>query len=126
MKTKILNLLLILTSLLGYLEWGGGNHIFLFKAESEIILKLFTSPSEVFHPFIILPLAGQILLLVTLFQKAPAKTLTYISIIGLGLLLGFMFIIGLMSLNTKVLFSTIPFLTVSIWAVLHNRKSHKV
>lgn len=126
MKTKILNLLLILTSLLGYLEWGGGNHIFLFKAESEIILKLFTSPSEVLHPFIILPLAGQILLLVTLFQKAPAKTLTYISIIGLGLLLGFMFIIGLMSLNTKVLFSTIPFLTVSIWAVLHNRKSHKV
>lgn len=69
MKSKLLNFLLIVTSLLGYLEWGGDNHIFLFKAEAEILSKLFTDPLSVLHPFTLLPLAGQIILLITLFQK---------------------------------------------------------
>ncbi|MFC4740089.1 hypothetical protein ACFO3U_08785 [Flavobacterium ponti] len=119
MKSKILNFLLIITSLLGYLEWSGNNHIFLFKAEAEIFLKLFTNPLSVLHPFTILPLVGQILLLITLFQKTPNKTLSFISIAGLGLLLGFMFIIGLLSLNFKVIISTIPFIIVSVLAIRH-------
>jgi hypothetical protein len=122
MKSKILNFLLIITSLLGYLEWNGNNHIFLFKAEAEIFLKLFTNPLSVLHPFTILPLVGQILLLITLFQKTPNKTLSFISIAGLGLLLGFMFIIGLLSLNFKVIISTIPFIIVSVLAIRHFKK----
>ena len=39
MKSKIYNLLLILTSLVGYLEWGRKNHQFLFEAEAEIFTK---------------------------------------------------------------------------------------
>ncbi len=119
MKSKILNFLLIITSLVGYLEWSGNNHIFLFKAEAEIFLKLFTNPLSVLHPFTILPLVGQILLLITLFQKTPNKTLSFISIAGLGLLLGFMFIIGLLSLNLKVIISSIPFIIVSVLAIRH-------
>ena len=117
MKSKILNFLLLITSLLGYLEWGGNNHIFLFKAEAELFLKLFADPISVIHPFTILPLVGQILLLITLFQKTPNKTLSFISILGLGLLLGFIFIIGLMSLNFKVIISTIPFIVVSVLTI---------
>lgn len=117
MKSKILNFLLLITSLLGYLEWGGNNHIFLFKAEAEFFLKLFADPISVIHPFTILPLVGQILLLITLFQKTPNKTLSFISILGLGLLLGFIFIIGLMSLNFKVIISTIPFIVVSVLTI---------
>ena len=119
MKSKILNSLLIITSLIGYLEWGGNNYIFLFKAEAEIFLKLFTDPISVLHPFTILPLIGQVLLLITLFQKTPNKTLSFISIAGLGLLLGFIFIIGLMSLNFKVIISTIPFIVVSVLTIRH-------
>ena len=123
MKGKIINLFLIITSLLGYLEWGGGNHIFLFTEEIEIIHKLLTNPTSVIHPFTLIPLMGQILLLFTLFQKTPSKTLTYISIAGLGLLLGFMFIIGLMSMNFKMIISTIPFIVVATWAVLNLKKA---
>ncbi len=119
MKLKILNILLIITSLIGYLEWGGDNHIFLFQGESEIVYKLFTSPGSVIHPFILLPLIGQILLLITLFQKSPNRKITYISIAGLGLLLGFMFIIGLISFNVKILLSTIPFLIVVVYSFRH-------
>ncbi|MCC7521736.1 MAG: hypothetical protein IT220_08900 [Flavobacteriaceae bacterium] len=122
MKSKIINLLLIITSLLGYLEWGGGSHIFLFAGEIEIIQKLFTNPTSVIHPFTLIPLMGQILLLITLFQKTPSKILTYISIAGLSLLLGFMFIVGLMSMNIKIIISTIPFIVVSILAIRHYRK----
>ncbi|MBK8657169.1 MAG: hypothetical protein IPN20_25460 [Haliscomenobacter sp.] len=122
MKSKIINLLLIITSLLGYLEWGGGSHIFLFAGEIKIIQKLFTNPTSVIHPFTLIPLMGQILLLITLFQKTPSKILTYISIAGLGLLLGFMFIVGLMSMNLKIIISTIPFIVLSILAIRHYRK----
>ena len=122
MKPKILNALLIVTSLLGYLEWSGDSHTFLFLAEAEILHKLFTNPSSVVHPFILLPLIGQILLLITLFQKSPSKILTYVSIAGLGLLLGFMFIIGLISLNYKIIISTISFLVVAVLTIINLRK----
>ena len=122
MKGKILNSLLIITSLLGYLEWSGNSHSFLFQAEGEILSKLFTDPISILHPFTILPLIGQIILLVTLFQKTPSKTLTYISIGSLGLLLGFMFVLGLMSLNYKIVISTIPFIVISIIVIRHYRK----
>ena len=122
MKSKTLNFLLIIFSLFGYLEWSGNNHLFLFEAEIEIFSKLFTSPISVLHPFIVLPIAAQFILLFTLFQKKPSKKLTYISIFCLGILLGFMLIIGIISLNYKIALSTIPFIVVSIVTMLHHRK----
>ena len=73
MHAKILNTLLVLSSLIGYLEWSGNNHLFIVEAEREIILKLFTDPNSIIHPLIILPIGGQILLLLTLFQKNLIK-----------------------------------------------------
>lgn len=122
MKSKLLNVLLIITSFIGYLEWSGNNHTFLFQGEAEIIHKLFTNPTSVIHPLILFPLIGQILLFITLFQKTPSKVLIYLSIIGLGLLFGFMFIIGLMSVNLKIIISTIPFLTVAILTIKNLKK----
>lgn len=121
MKSKIFNLLLIITSLLGYLEWSGNNHMFLFQAEAEIVTKLLTAPKSVLHPFILMPLTGQILLLITLFQKQPNKVLTYISIAGIGILLAFMLLVGLLSLNFKIILSTIPFLVLAFLAIRHFR-----
>ena len=126
MKTKILNLLLVITSLFGYLEWSGDSNMFLFKAELEVFSKLFSDPISALHPFTILPILGQILLLFTLFQKVPSRVLSYISIFGLGLLLGFMFIIGVISLNYKILISTIPFIIVSILAIKNLRSVKEV
>lgn len=122
MKSKILNSLIILTSLFAYLEWGGNRHSFIFQVESEILTKLVTDTFAILHPFILIPLFGQLLALVTLFQKKPSKTLTYISIASIGLLLVFLFLIGLISFNYKILLSTIPFLVVSVLAIRHYRK----
>jgi hypothetical protein len=122
MKSKILNFLLIIFSLFGYLEWSGNNHLFLLEAEIEILSKLFVNPKSVIHPFIILPIISQFLLLVTLFQKSVSKKLTYISIFGLGLLVYFLLFVGLISLNYKIVISTIPFVLLSILTILHHKK----
>lgn len=125
MKFKILNFLLIVTSLIGYLEWSGDSKAFLFQAEADILYKLFTNPTSVIHPFILLPLAGQLILLITLFQKEPSKILTYIGMFGLSILLGFMFAIGILSGNIKILAFSIPFLVVTLITFVQIKKHRK-
>lgn len=122
MKHKILNLSLVLTSLIGYLEWGTDSKMFLFQGEMEILSKLFTDPTSVAHPFTLLPLFGQLLLLVTLVQKQPNKILTYTGLGCIGILLAFMFVIGLMSFNVKILLSAVPFLVTAVFTIRHLRE----
>jgi hypothetical protein len=123
MKSRFFNFLLLVTSLLGYLEWSGNNHTFLFQAEIEILSKLYTNPSAVFHPFIIIPLLGQSILLVTLFQKTPNKTLTFLGIGAIGILLVFMIVIGMLALNYKIIISTIPFISMVFFTIKYHRKT---
>ena len=121
MKSKIINICIILASLFGYLEWGKDSKMFLFQGEIEIVSKLFSDPASVIHPFTLFPLFGQIILVFTLFQKKPSRLL---SIIGLGcltVLLLLMFAIGIMTLKFKILISTMPFLLTGILAIRHYR-----
>lgn len=124
MKEKTLNFFALITSLLGYLEWGGNSHIFLFQAEYEIFSKLFVNQMSVAHPMIFFPLIGQFLLLITLFQNKPSRLLTFSGVGSLSVLLLFMLIIGVLSLKIKIIVSVIPFLIVSILIFRHNMK-HK-
>lgn len=117
MKSKALNLLLIITSLIGYLEWGNNNSSFLFQAEYEVIKGLFSNMGSVAHPFTLIPLIGQILIFITLFQKEPSRTLSYIGMACLALLLGFMLLIGAFAMNFKIFISTIPFFLVVLLVV---------
>ena len=122
MKRKVMNGLAILSSLFGYLEWGGGNRMFLFQGELEVLGKFVSDPIAAAHPFTLLPLFGQMLLLVTLFQTKPSRLLTFIGLAGLGLLMGFMFLIGLLSFNFKVLISTVPFIVTAVFAIMEARR----
>lgn len=122
MKAKLFNALLIVSSLFGYLEWGTNNREFLFQGETEIILKLFSDPASVLHPFILLPVFGQILLLITVFQKQPNKLITFAGIAGIGILLVLMFVIGCLSLNFRILLSTLPFLVLAFSTIRYHRK----
>lgn len=123
MKIKIHLALLIFSSVFGYLEWGGNNSVFLYEAEYSIIEQLFKNTKEALHPFIIIPLVGQVLLIILLFRKKPSKKLIYSSIVCLALLLGFMFIIGLLSLNFKIILSVIPFWVVTVFTIVTLRKN---
>lgn len=122
MKSKILNILLILTSLFGYLEWTKIGYAFLFQAEAEIFHRLFTHSREALHPVTIIPFVGHVLLFFTLFQKKPGELLTCISIGILGLLMGYLFVIGLLGLHFKIALSAFPFLVVAVLALRYHRQ----
>ena len=123
MKQKIINLLLILSSLLGYLEWGGNNHLFLMQAEGELLRKMFSDPTSVIHPFTLMPFAGQIILAITLLQKAASKVLTFIGIGCIILLFLLMLFIGISTKNLKIFSSTIPFIFLSVLTILRYKKT---
>ncbi len=123
MKSKILNLGLILCSLIGYLEWGEDKHQFLFQVEAEVLSKMFSDPASLLHPFVLLPFIGQIILIYTLFQKKPSKILTYLGLGGIGILLILMSFIGIISSNFKILLSTLPFIITGVLVIINNRKT---
>jgi len=122
MKSKLFSILLLITSLIGYLEWSGKNQIFLYQAEIEVLQKLFTNPISIIHPFTILPILGQLSLIVTIFQTEPNKKLIYFSILAVGILLVFIFIVGIMALNYKIIISTIPFILVSFFTIRYYKE----
>lgn len=124
MKAKILNALTLLFSMLAYLEWGNGQSSHLFQMEWEILSKVVTDPLSVIHPFIILPLFGQILLLYSLFQKSPGRKLSLIAILSLALLVVLIFAIGLMEMNIKIIGFSLPFIIIAgynFWFQLKNK-----
>lgn len=123
MKSKMLNICLLLTSLFGYLEWGKDNHLFLFQAQMQILSKLFSDPHSVIHPFILLPLTGQLILLISVFQKKPSRLLTFTGLSFLSLLLVFIFVIGLISFNIKILLSVLPFIITGTLVIIYHVKN---
>ena len=123
MRTKrILNLCLLLSSLAGYLEWSGNQHGFLFQLEYELIAKTNHNPGALLHPFVLLPLFGQLLILCSLFQKKPGRVLTLIGLACLGLLMLMILLVGILTLNSKIVASALPFIITGIFVLRYNRK----
>ena len=122
MKTKLLNLGLILSSFIGYLEWGSDQSDMLIFMEWDLLSILVTDPLSALHPFTILPMLGQILLLITLFQKEPSRKLTYIGMGCLALLLLMVLLVGFLSMKLMIIASALPFVVIGILTVLHHRK----
>lgn len=124
LKIKFLIILVVVSSFFGFLEWGN-KHYFLIQIEIELILKATSDFKSVIHPFTIIPFLSQLLLIVSLFQVKPNRLLVSISIVGLLLLMGFIFFIGIIVLNWKIILSALPFLIVSIITFITLLKNKK-
>jgi hypothetical protein len=120
MIPRFINLALLITSLLCYLEWGGGNSGFLFQLEYELFKQDDLAHSFT-HVMVFAPLAGQLLLLFTVFQKTPGRRLTTIGIGLLSLLVLMIFLVGVLGLNYKIFLSTLPFIA-SVVVFIMRRK----
>lgn len=120
-RTKLLTAAVVLSSLVGYLEWGQGRSIFLYQAELEIATAAWRDPAGLLHPFIAVPMLGQFALLVTLGQASPSRWLAYAGIAGIGLLLGFMFVIGIISVNPRIIAGSLPFVVLASIMIRHLR-----
>lgn len=119
---RILNAILFISFLFGYLEWGKGNSMFIFQGEAEVLSKAVKEPASVLHPLILLPFIGQALILYTIFQKNPSRIFSLIGLACLGLLMSFLFFIGLLSPNIRMLLSSVPFVITAVLVLKYNWK----
>ena len=125
MKIRILTVCLIIFSLLGYLEWGEGSHQFIYQIEGEVLGKIFTDITSVLHPFVILPLIGQMLLLYTVIRPKSKSWILYTGIGGIALLYSFMLFVGFLTGNPKIIISTLPYLITAIVLIVLKFKRSK-
>ncbi|HRX28335.1 MAG TPA: hypothetical protein P5235_03055 [Saprospiraceae bacterium] len=123
LSTHLIIVLVFLSSLVGYLHWGSGNEALIGKLEMEMFGKFISEPSSLFHPFIILPLLGQLLLLYSLFTKSKNRKVLIISIICIGLLYFMILVVGIMSKSVLQMASTLPFFLSSALLVYKVRSS---
>lgn len=119
---RILNICLLLSSLVGYLAWGAGQHGFLFQLEYELIAKTSDNPGSVLHPFVLLPFCGQLLLLYTIFQKTPGRIPTLTGLASLSLIMLMILLVGILTLNISIGASALPFIITGIFVLRYNRR----
>ncbi len=125
MKLKLYLSALLISSFFVYLSWSQTSSAFLFQMEYEILAKLFRDPLSVLHPFTIIPLIGQVLLLISLLQKQPNNLLMKLGISSLLFLIGFIFIVGLLSLKLSIIISTVPFISLAVLSFLEIKRNNK-
>jgi heme A synthase len=115
MRQRLLNIGILLSFLVCYLEWGGGHSAFVAQVHYQVLVGKPEAQNFV-HPMIALPFLGELLLLFTLFQQRPSRRLTTIGIVLMSVFVLLLALIGVLSKNVKIGLSTLPFLTL---AVLH-------
>jgi hypothetical protein len=117
---RLLNICLFLLFLIGYLEWGKGHHAFIIQMESEIFLKAKNDLKSILHPLILIPFCGQILLIITFFQKEVSRILSLTGLTCLSLFILLLLFVGLISLNIRIVGSTLPFIITAIFVLKYN------
>jgi len=125
---RLFNVGLLLSFLICYLEWGGGNSGFLFQFEYQIFFR--NNSRDFIHPLIIIPFLGQIFLLVGIFWSSQNRRLTLIGMILLSVLVFVILLVGILSLNSKIILSTLPFFLISFlfirWMRSHRDHAKKL
>ena len=109
---RIWNILLLVSFLFGYLEWGNNQHLFIFQAITELYEKGKVHPLSVLHPFILLPFIGMLLFLYTVFQKTPSRIISIIGAICMSTIMLMILLIAVLGPNFKMLGSVIPFFLI--------------
>jgi hypothetical protein len=99
---------LFLSSFIGYLEWGKESE-YIGQVEYDLLFKISDSPEAVLHPFILLPLLGQIILLLSLLVPKPKFWLVFIASTGIALLYLMLLFIGLLDWNPQITLFSLPF-----------------
>jgi hypothetical protein len=118
---KLLNILLIMTSLIGYLEWPN-NHGFLFQLQYELLFGSARDFKNFLHPAILFPMTGELILIFTMFQKIPDRILTLIGLACVAVIMILLMIVGVASTNIKIAGSTIPFFITTYFVLKYNLK----
>lgn len=100
---------LFVSSFFGYLEWGNQSQ-FIAEIEFNLLIKITQTVEALIHPFILLPLLGQIVLLVSFLLPKPKIWFVIIASSGIALLFLMLLLIGILNSNLKMTCCSFPFL----------------
>lgn len=109
LKPTFFSFLNLLSSFFGYLEWGKEQSSFLFQVERDLLFGALGNTNSFSHPMILLPILGQLLLLISLFPIQKRKWFFVCGFVGIGLLMFMILLSGALSLNVKIVSSVLPF-----------------
>lgn len=122
---KIIHAALFFSFFLCYLEWGTDQSGFIFQLEYNFFSGGKDVMNSFSHPLVLLPFLGQLLLLFTAVQKRPNKRLGLIGLLCILPLVLMIILAGALSLNYKMVASTIPFITACIFFFRTYRRKEK-
>lgn len=112
--------------LICYLEWGKDSSSFVYQTEYSLLFERDKSTDTFTHPFILIPLIGQLIILISVFSESIKRKFVITGIAFQALLVLMLFFIGLLSVNFKILISTLPFLVFSSIYIYKTRKKAEV
>lgn len=121
MNHRIYLILIIIASLFGYLEWGDQTS-FLWEIEYQILKEVVSNPLSLSHPFIGIPILGQLVLLINIFISKPRKISIYIGIGLMAILFLMILFVGIISSRYLIVLSTIPFFILSVLSIRYTIK----
>lgn len=112
---KLINLGLFLSFFLCYLEWGGGQSIFIAQAAYELVFVqgLSWNWNTALHPVILSAILG---LLALLYSAVVNKPIPWVNVLGVTLLSAVVllfFLVGVLNLNVRMIGSNLPFLVLA-------------
>lgn len=120
---NILVIGLLISSLFCYLEWADQS-TFLWEVEWMLLTNKASNGSFT-HPFILIPILGQLLLVIALFKKQSPFRFVFIGMAFISLLVLMILLVGLLSLNVKIIVSALPYLIFSVACIIYYKKSKK-
>jgi len=110
---KLINLGLFLSFFLCYLEWGGGESIFIAQTVYELIFVQGLSWNTVFHPVILSAIVGLLILLYAAIVQKPNRWVNILGVVLLSAVVFIFFLAGALSGNLRMIGSNLPFLVLA-------------
>lgn len=110
---KLINLGLFLSFFLCYLEWGGGQSIFIAQTAYELIFVQGFSWNTAFHPVILSAIVGLLILLYAAIVRNPNRWVNILGVVLLSAVVFIFFLAGVLSGNLRMIGSNLPFLVLA-------------
>lgn len=114
MTLRLLNIAMLLSFLLGYMEWGGGNSAFIADVEWTVFTSGDNFLNNLFHPVILPGFVGQGLLLYAAVAKRPRKWINVTGIVLLSLIMLLILFTGVVSASLWIILSVLPFFAFAV------------
>lgn len=110
---KLINLGLFLSLFLCYLEWGGGQSIFIAQAAYELVFVQGLSWNTALHPVILSCIFGLLALLYSVVVNKPNRWVNVLGVVLLSVVVLIFFLAGALSGNLRMIGSNLPFLVLA-------------